>query len=99
MLITPCQMLFVDLCDFVDLCGLPLRPCNGILSIMRELAVSAGLTEQQRVLVHLVVHNGKGTQEAGELAGYKSNSVYSALKRPAVAAAITEAIQLDLAAV
>lgn len=66
---------------------------------MRELAVSAGLSDQQRVLVHLIVHDGKGTQEAGELAGYKSNSVYSALKRPAVAAAINEAITLDLAAV
>lgn len=66
---------------------------------MREIAVSAGLTDQQRVLVHLIVHDGKGTQEAGALAGYKNGSVYSALKRPAVAAAISEAIQLDLAAV
>ncbi|MBO4228027.1 hypothetical protein [Bradyrhizobium neotropicale] len=61
--------------------------------------LTATLTEQQRLLVHLIVHDGKGTQEAGALAGYKSNSVYSALKRPAVAAAISEAIQLDLAAV
>lgn len=66
---------------------------------MRDLAVSAGLTDQQRLLVHLVVNQGKGTEEAGELAGYAKGSVYSALKRPAVAAAIAEAIQLDLAVV
>lgn len=66
---------------------------------MHEIAVSSGLTDQQKLLVHLIVYDGKGTQEAGILAGYKSGSVYSALKRPAVAAAISEAIQLDLAAV
>lgn len=64
---------------------------------MGDLAVY--LTDQQRLLVHLIVHDGKGTQEAGALAGYKSQSVYSAIKRPAVAAAISEAIQLDLAVV
>jgi hypothetical protein len=66
---------------------------------MRDLTVSAGLTDQQRLLVHLLINRGKGTEEAGELAGYAKGSVYSALKRPAVAAAIAEAIQLDLATV
>jgi phage terminase small subunit len=56
------------------------------------------LTEQQRELVRLVVE-GRRPEEAAELAGYNPKSVYRTLRSPAVAAAINEMIQLDLAAI
>lgn len=61
---------------------------------MRDLAVQ--LTDQQSRLVHLLVNHGKSVEEAGALAGYAPTSAYHAIKRPAVAAAIHEAIQLDI---
>lgn len=57
------------------------------------------LTEQQRELVRFIVVENKPPQEAAELAGYHPKSAYRTLRLPAVAAAITEAIQLDLATV
>lgn len=47
---------------------------------------------------HIVVE-GKPPEEAAKLAGYHPKSVYRTLRLPAVAAAISESIQLDLAAV
>lgn len=61
--------------------------------------VSTGLTEQQRELVRCIVIDGRPPEEAATLAGYHPKSVYRTLRLPAVAAAITETIQLDLAAV
>ena len=57
------------------------------------------LTEQQRELVRDLVVDGKPPEEAAKLAGYHSKSVYRTLRTPAVAAAISETIQLDLASV
>lgn len=57
------------------------------------------LTDQQRELVRLLVVEGHRPEEAAELAGYHPKSVYRTLRSPAVAAAISEMIQLDLAAV
>ncbi|PDT87492.1 hypothetical protein CO669_25340 [Bradyrhizobium sp. Y36] len=57
------------------------------------------LTEQQRVLVRLIVNEGRRPEEAAELAGYHPKSVYKTMRLPAVAAAISESIQLDLAVV
>jgi phage terminase small subunit len=65
---------------------------------MTALAVSA-LTEQQRELVRCLVSEGRPPEEAAKLAGYHPKSVYRTLRLPAVAAAISESIQLDLAAV
>jgi hypothetical protein len=61
--------------------------------------VVAGLNDQQRELVRFIVVEGKPPQEAAELAGYHPKSVYRLLRNPAVAGAIAEMIQLDLAAV
>ncbi|MCA1542234.1 hypothetical protein I6F18_19950 [Bradyrhizobium sp. NBAIM32] len=57
------------------------------------------LTEQQRTLVRLIVNEGRRPEEAAELAGYHPKSVYKTMRLPAVAAAISESIQLDLAVV
>lgn len=57
------------------------------------------LSEQQRTLVRLIVNEGKRPEEAAELAGYHPKSVYKTMRLPAVAAAISESIQLDLAVV
>ena len=57
------------------------------------------LSEQQRTLVRLIVNDGKKPEEAAELAGYHPKSVYKTMRLPAVAAAISESIQLDLAVV
>jgi phage terminase small subunit len=65
---------------------------------MRALAVS-GLTEQQRELVRCIVVEGWPPEEAAKLAGYHPKSVYRTMRNPAVAAAIAETIQLDLATV
>jgi hypothetical protein len=65
---------------------------------MTALTVSA-LTEQQRELVRCLVVEGRAPEEAAKLAGYHPKSVYRTLRLPAVAAAISESIQLDLAAV
>src|SRR3954468_5289747 len=65
---------------------------------MIALAVSA-LTEQQRELVRCLVSEGRPPEDAAKLAGYHPKSVYRTLRLPAVAAAISESIQLDLAAV
>lgn len=61
--------------------------------------VASGLTEQQRELVRCIVIEGRPPEEAATLAGYHHKSVYRTLRLPAVAAAITETMQLDLAAV
>lgn len=65
---------------------------------MTALAVSA-LTEQQRELVRCLVSEGRAPEEAAKLAGYHPKSVYRTLRLPAVAAAISESIQLDLASI
>ena len=65
---------------------------------MTALTVS-GLTEQQRALVKYLVVEGKPPEEAAKLAGYHPKSAYRTLRLPAVAAAISETIQLDLASV
>jgi phage terminase small subunit len=65
---------------------------------MIALAVSA-LTEQQRELVRCLVSEGRPPEEAAKLAGYHPKSVYRTLRLPAVAAAISESIQLDLTAI
>src|SRR3954468_1470090 len=65
---------------------------------MIALAVSA-LTEQQRELVRYLVVEGRPPEEAARLAGYHPKSVYRTLRLPAVAAAISETIQLDLASI
>ena len=57
------------------------------------------LTEQQRELVRYLVGEGKPPEEAAKLAGYHPKSAYQTLRLPAVAAAISETIQLDLASV
>lgn len=57
------------------------------------------LTDQQRTLVRLIVNEGRKPEEAAELAGYHPRSVYKTMRLPAVAAAIAESIQLDLAVV
>lgn len=57
------------------------------------------LSEQQRTLVRLIVNEGKRPEEAAELAGYHPKSVYKTMRLPAVAAAISESIHLDLAVV
>ncbi|MGY4288759.1 hypothetical protein ACVWXO_007979 [Bradyrhizobium sp. LM2.7] len=57
------------------------------------------LTEQQRALVRFIVNEGKRPEEAAELAGYHPKSVYKTMRLPAVAAAISESIQIDLAVV
>lgn len=57
------------------------------------------LTEQQRELVRYLVGEGKPPEEAAKLAGYHPKSAYRTLRLPAVAAAISETIQLDLASV
>ncbi|MCC8945445.1 hypothetical protein H8A97_10115 [Bradyrhizobium sp. Arg62] len=61
--------------------------------------VTSDLTEQQRELVRYIVVQGKSPEEAANLAGYHPKSVYRTLRLPAVAAAVSESIQLDLAAV
>jgi len=66
---------------------------------MTALPTSLGLTEQQHEFVRLLVVEGNSPEEAGRLAGYHPKSVYRTMRTPAVAAAIAEAIQLDLAAV
>ena len=58
-----------------------------------------GLTEQQREFVRFLIVEGKRPEEAGTLAGYHRKSIYKTLRLPAVAAAISESIQLDLATV
>lgn len=65
---------------------------------MSALAV-VDLTDQQRELVRLIVVEGHRPEEAAELAGYNPKSVYRTLRNPRVAGAISELIQLDLAAV
>ncbi|OPY95782.1 hypothetical protein A5906_07390 [Bradyrhizobium sacchari] len=60
---------------------------------------SYDLTEQQRTLVRLIANEGRRPEEAAELAGYHPKSVYKTMRLPAVAAAISESIQLDLAVV
>ena len=65
---------------------------------MTALTVS-GLTEQQRALVKYLVVEGKPPEEAAKLAGYHPKSAYRTLRLPAVAVAISETIQLDLASV
>ncbi|MVT69944.1 hypothetical protein GPL21_33185 [Bradyrhizobium pachyrhizi] len=60
---------------------------------------ASDLTEQQRELVRYIVVQGKSPEEAANLAGYHPKSVYRTLRLPAVAAAVSESIQLDLAAV
>ena len=60
---------------------------------------ASGLTEQQRELVRYLVVEGKPPEEAAKLAGYHPKSAYRTLLLPAVAAAISETIQLDLASV
>ena len=60
---------------------------------------ASGLTEQQRELVKYLVVDGKPPEEAAKLAGYHPKSAYRTLRLPAVAAAISETIQLDLASV
>jgi hypothetical protein len=65
---------------------------------MTALAVS-GLNEQQRDLVKYLVVDGRPPEEAAKLAGYHPKSVYRTLRLPAVAAAISESIQLDLASI
>ncbi|MCJ9729537.1 DUF1192 family protein [Bradyrhizobium sp. PRIMUS42] len=57
------------------------------------------LSEQQRTLVRLIVNEGRRPEEAAEIAGYHPKSVYKTMRLPAVAAAISESIQLDLAVV
>jgi phage terminase small subunit len=66
---------------------------------MTALAITASLTEQQRELVRYIIVEGKLPEEAAQLAGYHPKSAYRTLRLPAVAAAISENIQLDLAAV
>ena len=66
---------------------------------MTALTISASLTEQQRELVRYMIVEGKPPEEAAQLAGYHPKSAYRTLRLPAVAAAISENIQLDLAAV
>ncbi|GMO11656.1 hypothetical protein [Bradyrhizobium ottawaense] len=61
--------------------------------------VACDLNDQQRELVRLIVVDGKPPEDAAKLAGYHPKSVYRTLRLPAVAAAISESIQLDLAAV
>ena len=46
-----------------------------------------------------MIIDGWPPEEAGKLAGYHPKSVYRTLRNPMVAAAISEAIQLDLASV
>src|SRR3954471_17041987 len=65
---------------------------------MAALAVSA-LNEQQRELVKYIVVEGKPPEEAAKLAGYHPKSAYRTLRLPAVAAAISATIQLDLASI
>ncbi|MTV13170.1 MULTISPECIES: hypothetical protein [Bradyrhizobium] len=60
---------------------------------------ASDITEQQRELVRYIVVQGKSPEEAANLAGYHPKSVYRTLRLPAVAAAVSESIQLDLAAV
>lgn len=60
---------------------------------------ASDITEQQRELVRYIVVQGKSPEEAANLAGYHPKSVYRTLRVPAVAAAVSESIQLDLAAV
>jgi phage terminase small subunit len=67
---------------------------NGMVAL-----IATDLTEQQRDLVRRIVVEGKPPEEAAQLAGYHPKSVYRTLRLPAVAAAISETIQLDLAAV
>ena len=62
---------------------------------MSAKAIS-GLTQQQRELVSNIVVGGKPIEEAAALAGYHPRSVYRTIRLPAVAAAISESIQLDL---
>jgi len=67
-------------------------------STITALTISASLTEQQRELVRYMIVEGKPPEEAAKLAGYHPKSAYRTLRLPAVAAAISENIQLDLAA-
>jgi phage terminase small subunit len=57
------------------------------------------LNEQQRELVKYIVVEGKPPEEAAKLAGYHPKSAHRTVRLPAVAAAISETIQLDLASV
>lgn len=61
--------------------------------------IASGITDQQRELVRYIVVEGRPIEEAATLAGYHPKSVYRTLRLPAVAAAVTESIQLDIAAV
>lgn len=54
------------------------------------------LTEQQALLVRLVAHEGLDVQEAGRRAGYASSSIRVILRKPAIAAAIHEALQFEM---
>lgn len=60
---------------------------------MRELSIS--LTSNQAELVKYLIR-GRGLEEAGRLAGYADTAVYRAIKSPAVAAAIHEALTHDI---
>jgi len=62
-------------------------------------AITSELTEQQHEFVRLMVVEGHSPEEAGRLAGYHPKSVYRTMRHPLVAAAISEAIQLDLRSV
>lgn len=63
---------------------------------MREIAVSAGLSDQQAELVRNLVVLGLPPELAGERSGYHSKSVYRTLRIPAVAAAVAEGMQFQI---
>lgn len=62
---------------------------------MSQLSIS-NLTEQQAALVRFIAHDGLSIQDAGTKAGYATNSIRMILRKPAVAAAIHEALQFEL---
>ena len=62
---------------------------------MRELAVSAGLSDQQAELIHNLVVKGLPVELAAVESGYNAKSVYRTLRIPAVAAAIAERIKFE----
>lgn len=60
-------------------------------------ALAVQLSDKQRLLVHNLIVRGMPPELAGEAAGYHPKSVYTALRVPALAAAVAEGIHLEIA--
>lgn len=62
-------------------------------------ALQAGLTEQQTAFVHWVARKGLDTDEAARRVGYHPDYGYQLIRKPAIAGAIHEILQIELVAV